>query len=158
MKLLIVAEATTSASALEQCLTEHGYAVVTAHATEEAIAAIGAHADIEIVLSDEALLRSKVGTQLAAYVEIDGSSEAPSSRFILWSAQTFVEGDGQAAPDGDAIRQTLDTNELLRRLSLLMRPQRFDAAHRQLRDYVDQRPRRLVKVDEVQFNAFAAAP
>lgn len=36
------------------------------------------------------------------------------------------------------------------------RPERYDVAHEQLYDYVDQRARRLVRIDEQQFDGLAS--
>lgn len=159
MKLLLIASADASASVLERFLTEQGHTVVTARTAEEAAAALAAHADIEVVLSDESLLPSGVGERLSARLASAGRQgyiAARTARFILMSAPAFAGADRRASAQQEAIRQSLDGEELFRSLSLLLGPQRFDAAHRQLRDHVEQRPRRLVKVDEGQFNAFAA--
>lgn len=159
MKLLLIARADASASVLERFLTEQGHAVATAHGAEEAMAAIAAHADVEFVLSDESLLPTGVGERLfacGASAGRQGFIAARACRFILTSAQAFAGVDRRAVADMEAIRQSRDGEELFRSLSLLLGPQRFDAAHRQLRDHVEQRPRRLVKVDDRQLNAFAA--
>ena len=162
MKILIVADAVAGTFGLEQLLTEQGYTALVAHSTEDAISLLGEHDDVEAVLTDAARFDCPLTERFAA-AEVGrfGGSDGAAGGFVLFSLSPANRAsDGRLEPSrAESICETIDADALLRSLSLLARqPQRFDAAHHQLRDYVDQRARLLVKIDEEQFDPFASTP
>lgn len=161
MKILIVADAAVGAFGLEQLLSEQGHTAIVAHSAADAISMLGEHDDIEAVLTDATRLDRQLAARLAAATEIArfGGADGATGRFVLLSLSAANGGDDGILhpPKAGSIGEMIDARALLHGLNLLARrQQRFDAAHHQLRDYVDQRARWLVRIDEEQFDGLAS--
>jgi hypothetical protein len=104
---------------------------------------------------EQFLAESAADSLLAAttvIVQCDRAVESPPPLAEMKSPARRDRVDRAAANDAaaDADRRSPEAS------ACAERPQRFDVAHDQLYDYVDQRARRLVRIDENTFDGLAS--
>lgn len=112
---------------------------------------------------DQFLAESAADALLAATTEIvqcDGAGGA-TSQFVGLGWTALDHGGGANRPPERepldlTLDLTLDAKPRQAGAHAPARPERYDVAHRQLYDYVDQRARRLVRIDEEQFDGLAS--
>jgi hypothetical protein len=108
---------------------------------------------------DQFLAESAANALLAATTEIVQCSGAggATSQFVGLGWPALDDGGGaNRPPEREPLDLTLDAKPRQAGAHAAARPERFDVAHRQLYDYVDQRARRLVRIDEEQFDGLAS--
>lgn len=108
---------------------------------------------------EQYLAESAADSPLAATTEIVQCCGAGGGAAQLVGLGLSLEHGGGAsgAPEREPLETSSDAKP--RRPSAsppAARPERYDVAHEQLYDYVDQRARRLVRIDERQYDGLAS--
>ena len=107
---------------------------------------------------EQYLTESNADSPLAATTEIVqcGDAGGASAQWVGVGLSLEHSDGASGTPEREPLEPSSNAKPRRSSARPAARPERYDVAHDQLYDYVDQRARRLVRIDERQFDGLAS--